>query len=68
MFILSNYIRVSFVITTTVDWNIIAGKNTIRPGSEVLEKHGAQKISNHSYSFFLLFPNYPNRYSCIYCT
>ena len=37
MFILTNYIR---VITTNVDWNIIAGKNTIRPGSEVLEKDG----------------------------
>ena len=43
MFILTNYIR---VITTNVDWNIIAGKNTIRPGSEVLEKDGAQKTSN----------------------
>ena len=68
MFIFTNYIRVSFVITTNVDWNIIAGKNTIRPGSEVLEKDGAQKTSNHNYSFFLLFPNYPDRYSCIHCT
>ena len=68
MFILTNYIRVSFVITTNVDWNIIAAKNTIRPGSEVLEKDVAQKTSNHNYSFFLLFPNYPDRYSCIHCT